>query len=298
MNSDKSPIEILLQRKKGVKDDRKIGLMLPGGGMSGVFGGGVVQVLERLGLADKFDYIYGFSSGTCSGAYLLSERTKQGTSIYWENLCGTKFIRPWKLSKSMQMDYFCDEVVRKVKKLDIDKIKNSRTILKLYVTEVKTGNCTFFTNKDDVDIISVMKASCTYPGFSTPVEIRGKEYFDGNAIDLIPVKLAVEDGCTDLFIVPTVPEAYRAPGFGIVYFASKILGRKYSKRFRDRYKAQISNFNYGLDVAFGRKKLKDKINIYTISPDYYLSPAETSSRKLRAYEGHGVSKAERAFGLR
>lgn len=288
MDVENNILEILKAKKDGTETERKIGLMLPGGGMSGVFSGGVVQVFEEMGLADCFDYIYGYSAGAFSAAYMLSKRTKLGTSIYWKDLCGFKFIKPWKLKNSMNMKYFCDEVVREKKKLDLKKIKSSNTILKVFVTNTETGKTEYFTNKDDVDFITLLKASCSFPGFTNPVEINGNKYVDGNAIKLTTIDEAIEDGCTDLIIVPTLPKDYYIPKVSIIYSISGILCFSYGKEFRKKYQEQARNYNNDLKRFYDKA---DKINVYVIAPDYYLLPAETSAKKLKKFEVHGIQKA-------
>jgi len=61
-------------------------LYLGGGGMSGVFGGGVVTGLERINIYDKLKAVYSCSAGTLNGAYFLTRQSDQEASIYWEEL--------------------------------------------------------------------------------------------------------------------------------------------------------------------------------------------------------------------
>lgn len=297
MRLDEQVIKHLAERVGEKHDNRKIGLILPGGGMNGIFGGGVAQVIERYDLSQKFDFIYSYSSGSCTAAYLLSEKTELGSSIYWDDLSANKFIRPLMLNKTMNMNYFCDEVVRNRKKLDIEKIRESKTLLKIYATEVGTGNIKIFTNKEDTDLVSVIKGTCSFPGFSKPVEINGEKYCDGGVTKFISIDEAIRDGCTDILIVPTVPENFRMSKIDISHIISRLLCINLSKEFKKVYKHLIKNYNHYLDHLFDRNDPIAGVNVYTIAPDYYLSPMETDAKKLRAFEEHGVQKANEAFAV-
>ena len=67
-------IDLILKRahegsKPGHREDQnKLGLAIEGGAMRGVVTAGMVTGLERLGLRDSFDVVYGSSSGASNGA--------------------------------------------------------------------------------------------------------------------------------------------------------------------------------------------------------------------------------------
>ena len=79
-------------KKVPVNDGRKITLILFGGVMTGIRGAASMIVFEDLGLSGSFDSIYSSSSGFPNAAYLLSGQTRLGTSIYYEELSGSKFL--------------------------------------------------------------------------------------------------------------------------------------------------------------------------------------------------------------
>jgi predicted patatin/cPLA2 family phospholipase len=281
-------IDVLKKRIKGERDNRKLGLYLLGGGMRGAFSGGVMIALEDAGLANAFDNIYSFSSGSFSGAFLLSEETRKGTGIYYNDLSEGRFIQPWKLWRPMNLDYFCDYVVREKKNINQSKIKKSRTLFKVFATEVATGVTTAFSNRGDVDFIQVLKASCSYPGFYNPlVEIEGKEYVDGNAIHYAPLDDVIADGCTDLLVVSTLPDGLLPKTGGFVHFISRILTLKYPVEFRSMYKERSKNYDQELSILSGKSPGPADLNIYVISPSYAISVGEGNSEKLRDYARHG-----------
>jgi predicted patatin/cPLA2 family phospholipase len=298
---DQQVIERLKDRQKDRKDKNKIGLIIEGGGMRGVFAGGVMIGLEKLGLTEAFDYIYASSSGSCAGAYFLSKQTSIGTSIYYEDLTGYRFIKPWKLRSAADIDYLCDVIFRHKKKLDTKKIKKSKTIFKIFVADADSGECTFYTNKDKVDLIDVIKASCALPlYYNKSVTIGEKEHMDGHIGKSLPIEDAITDGCTDLLVVTIVPEYYRSiEDTALVKWFKKILLSNLSLRYKEKYsnKEKLDNYNESLDVIFGRIKVHRPMNIYTISPDYLLDQFETRRGTLKRAVNHGIFKALEAFSI-
>lgn len=291
----------LLERKQGKKDKHKLALIIEGGGMRGSFSGGAMMALEKLGLSDVFDYLYASSSGSCGGAFLLSHQTDLGTSIYVEDLSGFKFIKPWKLNRAADIDYLCDVVFRQKKKLDVKKVVKSKTIFKVFVADANNGKCSYYTNKDKVDLIEVIKASCALPAFyNKPVKIGSNKHMDGRIEKAIPIENAISDGCTDVLIVTTVPEDfYEFQDAFPASWVKRLFMSNLPKQYREKYLniEKHNNYNESLDVAFGRMKIHRKINIYTISPNYLLNKYETSAKVLREAIDHGYTKTIDIFTL-
>jgi len=298
---DKIVIERLLARKeKNQKDKYKIGLIIEGGGMRGAFSGGVMVGLEKLGLTEAFDYVYASSSGSCAGAYFLSKQTELGASVYYDDLDGFKFIKPWKISRAADIDYLCDTIFRLKKKLNISKIRNNKSIFKIFVADADSGDCRYYTNRDKVDLIQVIKASCALPVFyNKAVTIGSNEHMDGRIGKSLPIEDAITDGCTDVLVVTTVPENYHeATENVIVSNFKKLLMRNLSIQYRNKYRGNRQfDYNESLDVVFGRIKIHRKINIYTISPEYLVRKFESRHNKLKEIVDHGTLEAFRAFIL-
>lgn len=251
--------------------------------------------LRRLGVSECFDYIYGFSAGAYSAAYLLSDNPEVGTSIYYEDLTEGRFINPFNVSNMMNIDYLCDQVVKQKKKLNYEKIKNSKTLLKIFVTNKKTGESNFFTNKDDVELLDLLKATAAYPGFCiSTVEIDGCIYIDGNVMELIPIQEAIDDGCTHILVISTVPEKFKESRLSIIHLVTKFLVRGWEPGFKNKFKHRIRNYNKDLDIVFGRERVNG-INIYPIAPKYTIGPANDDPKKLKDFAIHGLVETEKAF---
>jgi len=175
MNQTNHPvIQHLLSRKNKkvpVKDRRTISLIHFGGLMTGVRGAGAMIAFEELGLSYAFDNIYTISAGFANASYLLSHQTKLGTSIYYDDMKGDKFIKFYKLWKIADIDYVMD-VVRFKKILNAFKIIAHKTKLFARVDNGENNTTQYlevhkFTPQE---YLSLFKAAISvpflYPGYT------------------------------------------------------------------------------------------------------------------------------------
>jgi hypothetical protein len=71
--------------------------------------------------------------------------------------------------------------------------------------------------------------------------------------------------------------------------------RSLHRNFKNAYKLRREKYNNALDVIFGVQKVHRDINIFTISPDYRLSEAETKKDRLKEAAKDGLNKVREAF---
>lgn len=206
-NNHRGVFRHLMERKGGVKNTErqkkiKLGLIIDGGGMRSIISGGTLVALHELGFSAAFDRIYGSSAGALAGAYFLSGQSPYGISIFYENLSGNKFINYKRGLPFFDIDYLM-HVVEHKKSLDTESIKKSDTELVMCASEIGTGELRFFSSKEDIPLMSAIKASCALPlYYDKPVEIEGKKYMDAATAGLTPVvRKAIADGCTDVLIL-------------------------------------------------------------------------------------------------
>ncbi len=202
-----SVVENLLKRsfKKGpFNDGRKIGLVLTGGTMSSVHGAGAVIALEELGLAHSFDFVYTASAGFPNASYFLSENTRAGASIYYEELKDKKFINFLKIWKPINFERVVDSI-RNIKPINCEKLWENRCELYLKVDE-KFNQAQFFNLKDfsPKDYFNILRTAISFPFISEGGFIRKKKYFDGEVTDKDHedfILKAVSSDYTDLLII-------------------------------------------------------------------------------------------------
>ena len=203
-------IKNLLTRKgksAPFNDNRKIGLVLPGGMMTGINGAGAMCALQALGLTQAFDVIYTASAGFANASYLLAENTEIGSSIYYEEFSGNKFINFWKVWEPVDYDWAIKSV-RDIKPIDRDKIWSSATDLVLrlsnYSDTDKKRIYVHIKEYPKTEYFNLFLAAISSPILTRCTKIDLKKLCDGHITnrDLIDqIKYALKGDCTDLFII-------------------------------------------------------------------------------------------------
>ncbi|MFH1837499.1 MAG: patatin-like phospholipase family protein [Candidatus Omnitrophota bacterium] len=180
------------------KKKRKIVLALGGGGARGISNIGVLKALERHFGRDNmpFDMIVGTSIGSLIGAaYCLGVTPEEleisAGSFSWPNivdlgLSSTGLIKGNKF----------EEIITKIigdKGFDDFKIPFALT-----TTDLETGQERTHTSGD---LIKLIRASCSWPGIFSAVEIDSRLLVDGGVRNSIPTKAAREFEATFIFAV-------------------------------------------------------------------------------------------------
>lgn len=268
-----SVLELIVARResgRGPGDGRKLGLVIEGGGMRGVYSAGCLLALEFLGLKDVFDEVYATSAGGINASYFLSGQGKLGITIYFEDINNTRFINPLRFYKIVDVDYAYDHVVSRVKPLDVDAIVNGgpRLFLSLIDRQSAEG---FSLSADGLTspLISVLKASSALPViYNRAVEVEGRLCIDGGLISAIPIREAVDRGCTDLLVLLTRPREYRhGPQGWIEQLFFNLLSARGNKKLARVFREAPERYNERRSFAFGQDNFERPVRIATICPD-------------------------------
>ncbi|MFA6552908.1 MAG: patatin-like phospholipase family protein [Patescibacteria group bacterium] len=182
---------------------RDIIIMIEGGAMLGVFGAGVVTAFQEADIYPRIHSVYGASAGAHDLAYFLaaqadSRQARVGSSIYYEDLIGRRFINPsrffvyiWDLivrrfrprhavRHILDLDYII-HVEQTVKKLDVRALVGQLIPFYIAAYDVARGQVVFLDGKQDT--FQTLKASSTAsPFYANTVEVRGRQYLDGGLI--------------------------------------------------------------------------------------------------------------------
>ena len=83
------------------QERRNLVLVFDHGGMAGVFGAGVATAFEDANLYPRVHSIYSASAGAHNAAYWLARQSHMGSTIYFDELFGKRFINPGSWLKFM-----------------------------------------------------------------------------------------------------------------------------------------------------------------------------------------------------
>ncbi len=280
----------------------KLGLVVEGGGMRGVISGGALVGLEKLGLSKVFDEVYGESAGAINACYFLAGQAEFGSHIYADYLTSLRFVNPLRVGTILDIGYAIYEVVGGSKKLDCDAVLRSPSRLFIALTEVERGVSRLVDVKTEgIPLLKLLEGTgAITPLYNKPVEIQGAHYVDGGITNPIPVKSAIQQGCTHILVLLTRPLDFIMRPYNIVEHAMLWpFFRKWPPAFvRTFYEIRYPSYNEARALAFGRKTLPDGVNIAAVLPAKTagtISRTTTSRKRLKEALAESVEQTLALF---
>jgi predicted patatin/cPLA2 family phospholipase len=251
-------------------DQRKLALVIEGGGMRAVHSAGGAVVLGQLGFTDLFDQVYATSAGAMNAAYLLAGQGEMGITIYYEDLAGKRFLNPLRLWKVLDVDYIFDHVVTVAKPLDVGRILAASPAFFVALTDATTGQGFLVDVKTTpAPVLDVLKAATAIPVlYNRTVCVEGRPCMDGGLPIPFPIEQAIANGCTDVLVLLTRPQTYicAKPGRGTM-FAFNALCSRGNQGLYLSYARHNERETAARDLALGRSPVPPGVNIATICPD-------------------------------
>lgn len=188
----------------------KIGLVMEGGSMRGMYTAGVMDVFMENGI--KFDGGVGTSAGAVFGCNYKSGQI--GRVIrYNKRFCGDRRyagLWNWLTTGNVFGVNFCyKRIPEELDKFDGETYKNSPMEFYVTCTDVETGDAVYKrcdTGKGED--LKWMRASASMPVVSTMVKVDGKKLLDGGIADSISLKFMEENGYPYNVVILTRPEGY------------------------------------------------------------------------------------------
>lgn len=195
---------------------QKIGLVLEGGGMRGIFTAGVLDYL-----IDKnvyFDYVVGVSAGAGNAVGFVARQKGRTKRIIMHDNAPTYFgLRSLvRTGKILNLKTLVTRYAEKEIPFDFDAFMNSKTDCEVVAVNCESGDAEYIDVKREKDLFYRANiASCSVPFVCKPMEIGDYHYLDGSISDSIPIKRAIEDmGCDKVVVIMTKPEGKGPTDYG------------------------------------------------------------------------------------
>ncbi len=187
----------------------KIGLVLEGGAMRGLYTCGVLDTLLKEKIA--VDCIIGVSAGALFGINYCSNQPGrvlrfQKKYVQEKNYMGLKTLL--KTGNIINNELAFYDIPRKYDVFDEDTFKKSKTKFYAVVTNVNTGKAEYIRITDTNKQIKYFEATGAMPFVSKMVEIGNEKYLDGALADSIPISKMQELGYDKIIVVLTKPAGY------------------------------------------------------------------------------------------
>ena len=187
----------------------KVGLVLEGGAMRGMYSAGVLDVFIEQGV--HVDGIVGVSAGACFGCNLFSGQ-KGRVLRYNQRFAGDPrnvSLRSWLTTGDIVNKKFAYYVIPTTYDLfDEEAFEAYGGEYWVVVTNVETGEAEYMQMHHLLNDIEMMRASASMPFCSRMVLIGGKKYLDGGIADSIPVRACLDMGYDKVIVILTQPADY------------------------------------------------------------------------------------------
>src|SRR5215471_3741428 len=281
-----------LKQGRELKDGRKVGLIVEGGAMRGVISCASLMALEDLGLTEVFDEVYGASAGAVNAAYFLARQAAYATTIYYQKINNTRFIRRFWHRKIVNIDDLFDCIIKSERPLCVDKVLASRSRLFITIADARTGEAFLaHAQSSQTPLLTLLKASAAMPLlYNGVVTVDGRQCFDGGLINPLPILEAIESGCTDLLVILTRPPSFRdcVPSW-LEQHVFDLRCAHGNTRLMNAFCSSYIRENAVRDIALGRRSAPDGINIATLCPDEREPRVDRMTRKTEILKGAAMA---------
>jgi len=272
----------------------KIGLVLEGGGLRGMFTSGILDTFLEEGL--DFNGVIGVSSGALFGVNFISEQPLRALDyniqykddsrcMTWRSLLKTGYY--------VNKEFAYDIIPHQLAPLDFEAFRKNRTEFHVVCSDIETGRPVYQHIEDvDGEGMQWLWATSSMPLFSKPVELGGHLLLDGGMTDSIPLEHFQKLGYQKNVVILTQPEGYvKKPAH--LNLALRMRYPKYPEIARimdSRHKMYNMQLNYVKDQ-------ERKGNVFVIRPDFTLDIGrlEQSERKMKILYQAGVRKARQCM---
>ena len=270
----------------------KVGLVLEGGAMRGMYTAGVLDVF--LDNEMKFDGIIGVSAGVLFGVNYLSKQRGRVIRYNKKFIKDKRYMGFWSLLTTgniINKDFSFYEVPQKLDVFDNETFMKSDIYFFATVSNVETGEPEYIKLNDLFAQMEVLRATSAMPYVSQIVELENGKYLDGGVSDSIPVEKSKEMGYDKIIVILTRPLDYRKKK--PKEFIAKTYYRKYpkfAKTLNNRYKM----YNDTVEKII---ELENKKEIFVIRPSKTLKikRIEKDAEKLQEMYDLGLEDGQKVL---
>lgn len=263
----------------------KIGLVLEGGAMRGMYTAGVLDVFLDNNI--EVDGVVGVSAGVLFGVNYLSKQKGRVIRYNRKYVKDKRFMGLRSLITTgniVNKEFSFYEVPYKLDVFDDETYKKSKIDFYATITNVDTGKPEYIKIKSVFEQMEVLRATSAMPFVSKIVELDGKKYLDGGIADSIPINKCKELGYEKIILILTRPIEYRKKKSN-----DKLTKMKYFKypnlikAINDRYKKYNDTVEKIIDM-------ENKKEIFVIRPSKLveIKRIEKDENKLQEMYELGV----------
>ncbi len=298
-------IELMLERmatgsRRGARTDgATIALAIEGGGSRGVVSAGMCLTLEKAGLIDAVDVIYGTSSGALNGSFTAAGQAAFGATNYID-IAMLRFANPLRLLTGhavIDFDVLFDELIRGRKPYDEDGLRAGPAFRALAVDLESSAATVLGDFPNAEELLEAVQVSCSIPLLSgAPTVFRGRPMADGGLIESIPFGPALQGDATGVVTLRSRPADFRKERYprAVIDLATRAAHPALGTLMRaspDRYNERAEHLQ---NVGLGDPSL---VQIAPAPGSQRVGQLEVSGGVIREGLIAGARAAASAFGL-
>lgn len=266
----------------------KIGLLLEGGAMRGLYSAGLLDVLLDMDL--PVTEIVSVSAGALFGVNYPSKQQGRAIRYSARYAIEPRFMGMAQLVRTgniVSKDFAYYEVPFHLDPFDQETFASSGINFYATVTNVATGEAEHHLITNVFDQMEVLRASSAMPLLSKIVEIDGQGYLDGGIADPIPLNKLLSLDVDKVIAILTRPADYRKKVSSSVVYQR--VYRAYPE-FVTAWKKRAQKYNDTLD-QLSHLEGQGKAFVFRPSKNLHLARLEKDPNKLRAMYSLGVEDA-------
>jgi predicted patatin/cPLA2 family phospholipase len=261
-------------------DGRKLGLVVEGGAMRGVYTAGALLGFDLMGMNDVFDVAYGTSAGVINTAHFLSLAGAPKTATYYRALADGRFYNPWRVWKMVNVDFLLNDVLQGEFPLDLAAAQKSATPFYIAYLDHRTAQVKYaLLQEAGNQTWNLIKAAVAMPVVYRPhVFYDGHRCLDAGVAESYALPRAIDDGCTDILVLLS---RNLESGYHHRSRYEKILFRQFAAR---RSPALMKAFENGVhemrrldEISSGKVSAGPRIATFSPNPD----PVKGSTMDVR-----------------
>ena len=267
----------------------KVGLVLEGGAMRGMFTAGVLDVF-----LDEQIHIDGIVSVSAGALFGVNFPSKQRGRVlrYNKKYLNDKRYMSWHslftTGNIVNKDFAFYQLPFELDVFDQEAFARSGIDFYTVLTNVENGEAEYVKIHDAFEQMETLRATSAMPFVSQMVEINGKKYLDGGIADSIPLRFCQQLGYDKIIVILTRPLDYRKTPTNSLIF--KAFYRRYPKlveRLTNRY----ADYNRAVEDVI---RLNEQGEIFVIRPSVTLPirRIEKDVAKVQAMYDLGVKDAK------
>lgn len=245
----------------------KIGFILEGGAMRGLYSAGIIDTLMEQKIFA--DVIIGVSAGALFG---MNYKSRQKGRVLRYN---TKFahnknymgLYSFLTTGNIVNKNFCfDQIVHHLDPVDFETYRQTPEQFYAVVTNIETGQAEYplLDDLEKKENMEYLRASGAMPFVSQPVTINNQRYLDGGCSDSIPIDKMIEMNVDKIVVILTRP----------LYYQKKAAPSWPTQIFYHNYPAFIQTLNHRyLNYNQSLKKvteLEKKHQIFVFRPSKHI----------------------------